>query len=63
MFYDSCFKVHLFSVELTRVIEVVGVSRESLERVCEDGTFLVAIKDMKPYDDVGTIFGREGAES
>ena len=57
MFYDSCFKVHLFSVELTRVLEVVGVSRESLERVCEDDTFLVAIKDMKPYDDVAPYLG------
>ena len=49
--------MHSISVELTRVLEVVGVSRKSLERVCEDDTFLVAIKGMKPYEDVAPYLG------
>ena len=40
-----------------RVIEVTGIGRKSLERVCEDGTFLVAIKDMKSYNDVAPYLG------
>ena len=49
--------MHSISVALTRVLEVVGVSRESLERVCEDDTFLVAIKGMKSYEDVAPYLG------
>ena len=49
--------IYCCCVELSGVLEAVGVSRQSLERVCEDDTFLAAIKVMKPYADVAPCLG------